>query len=179
MEDLKNVFKYEFLEDEGLVSIFANGKLVTELSDDDGDPESVFNWFVNTYSKTNLALNFAGCVNWQDPSHSPEVEKGDEKLFWVAVKVKRPNTASQSVTEKVVTFLAYYQNRPLEVDSEGEYIDDDYLVNECGEPHESIGWVNCQSHCEFDNFYVPIEFDDNYELLGWAEYVAPGFHGPF
>lgn len=64
--ELNNVFRYEYNENEGLVSIFAKDTLVAELSDEDGSPEDVFNWFVTAYSKVNLALNYSctgDCVN--------------------------------------------------------------------------------------------------------------------
>jgi NTP pyrophosphatase (non-canonical NTP hydrolase) len=51
-------FTYEYCEDEGLVSILVNGQLVTELADENGDPEAVFHWFCEVYSKTNFALSY-------------------------------------------------------------------------------------------------------------------------
>ena len=165
-----NVFRYEYLEDEGLVSIFANNELITELADENGNPESVFTWFVNTYSKTNLALNYAGVVEWQKPESTPVVEVGDEKEFWIAIEATRPNKPA-----KIYTFLAQYQNRPYE-EGEEELNGDEPLVNVDGEYISSVGWVMCKQHTEFDNFYEPISFNDNYKLLGWAEYVAPEFN---
>jgi hypothetical protein len=54
-----NVFRYENCEDEGLVSIFVGDTLITELSDENGDAEAVFNWFVKAYSSANFALNYS------------------------------------------------------------------------------------------------------------------------
>ena len=107
---------------------------------------------------------------WLSPATIPAVEKGTEKQYWIATYNKRRDSIS--------VYLAIYQNRPLEVDDNGEYIDDDYLVNADGEPHESIGWVENKSHYEFDDFYMVIDFNDNYQLLGWAEYQPPAFNLP-
>ena len=51
-------FSYKYNEDEGIVSIYANDKFVTDLQDENGDPEGCFHWFCEVYSKTNLALGF-------------------------------------------------------------------------------------------------------------------------
>lgn len=116
-------------------------------------------------------------LNWQKSELIPVVGLGDERLFWVAVEANRVNPHKQRnmIETHVVTFLAYYQNRPLQVDSDGESLDDDCLVNTDGEPVESVGWVSCKAHYEFDNFYEQLDFNDNYKLLGWAEYTPPVF----
>lgn len=165
-----SIFRYEYSEDEGIVSIFANDELVTGLADENDDPESIFTWFVNTYSKTNFALNYAGVVDWQKPESTPVVEVGSEKEFWIAVEATRSNKPA-----KIYTFLAQYQNRPYE-EGEEEFSGDEPLVSVDGEYISSVGWVTCKQHTEFDNFYEPISFNDNYKLLGWAEYVAPEFN---
>lgn len=108
-------------------------------------------------------------ITWKNPKSIPNVEKGSEEQYWIATYSKRKDSIS--------VYLAIYQNRPLETDDHGEYLDDDYLVNESGDPHESIGWVSNQSHYEFDNFYVPIEFNEDCNFLGWAEYQPPEFSG--
>ena len=171
-------FSYEYLVDEGLVTIFANGHKIIEISDDDGNPEQVLNWFVNNYSKTNLALNYTGYVEWKAPDSIPEVEKGTQRLLWLAVEVSRPNPHPNTEQTKVITLLAIYQNRPLDLDKEGESLDDDCLVDTDGAPLGSVGWVFDKQHYEFDNYYVPIEFNDNYKMLGWAEYTPPAFTAP-
>jgi hypothetical protein len=109
-------------------------------------------------------------LNWQRPETTPEVEKGSELLFWLAVETKAPITASSIERQKRVhTFLAFYQNRPLDID------DEDCLVGPDGEPHESIGWVLDKQHDYFDSYYMPVEFNDEYKLVGWAEYTPPKF----
>jgi hypothetical protein len=108
-------------------------------------------------------------LNWQKPEEIPVVKAGSETQFWIAVEITNPNKDPE-----VFTFLAQYQNRPYK-DGDEEHLGDDSLVNTDGEYVDSVGWVTCQSHCEFDNYYTPIAFSDNYKLLGWAEYIAPKF----
>jgi hypothetical protein len=103
-------------------------------------------------------------IEWNKPHLVPSIKKGTEKLCWLAVR---------NGQNKVYVFDALYQNRPLKTDDNGEYLSDDYLVNDSDEPIESIGWVHNQQHSEFDNFYQPIEFNEHYELLGWAECEKP------
>lgn len=102
---------------------------------------------------------------WQSPDLIPDIPVGTESEYWIAIYNDK--------TCKVVVFLANYQNRPLTYDDNGDLISDDYLVNADGDPHESIGWVTNKSHHEFDDFYEPIVFSDDYRLLGWAEYEPP------
>ena len=109
-------------------------------------------------------------IEWQKPTVIPEVKIGDDVEFWIAVETQRPDKPKE-----IITFLAIYQNRPLEHDDDGELISDDYLVTPDGDPHESIGWVTCKSHYEFDDFYESIEFNEKYKLLGWAVYTPPSF----
>ena len=108
-------------------------------------------------------------LEWQLPALVPVVKEGTEEEFWVAVVSVRDGIRS------VHTFLGMYQNRPLQLDEEGDPINDDYLSNDDGEAIESIGWVSCKSHIDFDNFYQQLHFNDNYILLGWAEYTPPEF----
>ena len=103
-------------------------------------------------------------TEWHKPHLVPAIKKGTEGLFWVAVR---------NGQNKVYVFDALYQNRPLETDDDGEPLDDGCLINVDGEPIESIGWVHNQQHSEFDNFYQPIDFNEHYELLGWAECKTP------
>lgn len=109
------------------------------------------------------------CINviWNAPDAIPEVQKGSEKQFWIATLSK--------CTGKQHVYLAQYQNRPLEYDEHGELLSDDYLVSPDGEPHESVGWVSSKQHAEFDEYYELISFNDDYQLLGWAEYQPPTF----
>lgn len=107
-------------------------------------------------------------VEWNEPESIPCVAKGGQQLFWIAVD-------SQHTGETHV-FLAYFQNRPLELDKEGEP-SDDTLHDPDGEPINSVGWVDCKQHHDFDDFYTPLLFDESYKLLGWAEYEPPKFTG--
>lgn len=109
-------------------------------------------------------------MKWQKPEVTPIVPVGGEQEFWVAVEVSRNENPP-----KIYTFLAQYQNRPYE---EGvlDEDDDEALVNVDGEYVSSVGWVMLKSHVEFDNYYEPISFNNNYKLLGWAEYVPPEFN---
>lgn len=107
-------------------------------------------------------------VNWKDPNTVPVVKKFQEKEFWIAVK--------SSYREDPFVFLAFYQNRPLEIDSEGDAIDG-CLIDPDGEPIESIGWVYNKENSEFENYYETITFREDYKLLGWADYTPPKFTG--
>ncbi len=113
-------------------------------------------------------------LKWNQPELVPVVKIGDEKELWVAVRANRPNPHPDTEQVKIITFLAQYQNRPYE-DNEDYEDDDEALVNVDGEYVNSVGWVTCQSHCDFDNYYTPITFSESYELLGWAEYTPPVF----
>jgi len=170
-----SVFRYEYLEDEGLVSIFANDEFVTQLADENGDPESVFAWFVNTYSKTNLALNYAGVVAWREPTDIPVVERDTTKQFWIAVEVARHKTCRTDPDPKVHVRLATYANKPVDLDEDGEPVDCDPLVNVDGEFVEMIGWVDDVQHDDFESYNIPITFNESYRLMGWAEYIPPSF----
>ncbi|MBM7070924.1 hypothetical protein JQC92_02560 [Shewanella sp. 202IG2-18] len=116
---------------------------------------------------------------WNKPDTVPNVEKGEEKLFWIAVKSEFLNPHTKRVEFKTITFLAHYQNRPLEYDANEELIErDDYLIDIDGCPIGSVGWVENKRHCEFEDFYEKIDFNKNYQLLGWANYQAPNFVEP-
>ena len=111
-------------------------------------------------------------LEWQLPGSAPAVDEGTEKEFWVAVVSVRGGIPS------IHTFLGMYQNRPLNLDEDGEPTNDDYLISDNGdngEPIGSMGWVSCKSHVDYDDFYVPLNFDESYTLLGWAEYTPPEF----
>ena len=109
-------------------------------------------------------------LNWESPTTTPQVKVGTEKELWIAVEFTRNGKPSE-----VITFLAQYQNRPYKLGDEEE-LDEDNLVNTDGEYVDSVGWVTCQSHYEFDNYYELLTFNDNYKLLGWAEYTPPEFN---
>ena len=103
-------------------------------------------------------------TEWHKPHLVPAIKTGTEKLYWIAVL---------NGQNKVYVYDALYQNRPLEIDENGDYLDADCLVNTNDEPIESIGWVQNQQHSEFDNFYEAIAFNEHYTLLGWAECKKP------
>jgi hypothetical protein len=107
---------------------------------------------------------------WNNPEDVPVIQEGTEKGFWLAVEIDSPKFEKP----KKITFLAQYQNRPYKEGDEDLH-GDDALVNTDGEYVNSVGWVTCQSHCEFDNYYELITFNENYKLLGWAEYTSPKF----
>lgn len=112
-------------------------------------------------------------VNWQKPEINPEVELGNEQLFWVAVE----STQNKTGEPKTFVFLAHYQNRPTPEVEDHDDLPDWALQTEYGEPVHSVGWVNAQSHHDFDDFYEAIQFSDTYQLLGWADYTPPKFSG--
>ena len=109
-------------------------------------------------------------VDWKAPDTLPEIPEGTEEHFWLAVEVTKPNKPVE-----IKTFLGQYQNRPLNQNAEVPLGDEEPLVNTDGDPVSSVGWVACQSHYDFDNFYEFINFSDEYKLMGWAEYEAPDF----
>lgn len=109
-------------------------------------------------------------VKWNDPNTVPEVKLGTEKLYWIAVK----NPMG------VYVFTAHYQNRPITTDETGNPVGDCdswALTSPDGDYVHSVGWVDCKSHSEFDDYYEGLEFNNDYKLLGWAEYHAPEFTG--
>ncbi len=113
-------------------------------------------------------------VNWQDPKTTPSVSKYDMDMFWLAVKLTRSNGESENHV-----FSAFYMNKPLEYsesDSENEYpLDDHHHVDVDGYPVEAVGWHRSLGHSDFDNYYEPITFNSDYQLLGWGEYLEPEF----
>jgi hypothetical protein len=113
-------------------------------------------------------------VNLEKPELIPVVNSGCEKEFWVAIKINTANSQLNSEQSKIVTFLAQYQNRPY-TEGDEDKDGDEALVNTDGEYVNSVGWVTCQTHYEFDNYYEIIAFKDNYKLLGWADYTPPVF----
>lgn len=108
-------------------------------------------------------------VKWNEADKTPDVAKGEEVPYWIAVKNDKG---------KVYVFMAYYQNRPLEIDNNGEIINNYTLYDINGDPVGSDGWVDPKKHVDFDEFWEQINFNEHYELLGWAEYVPPTFKKP-
>ena len=111
---------------------------------------------------------------WHRPSITPLVSVGTESLFWIATK-RTDNEGEVSHNVR----LAHYQNRPLELDGEGNPTSDDNLFNIDGDAIESIGWVEDNEHYEFENYYSPIEFNEHYELVAWAYVHVPTFPHTF
>lgn len=112
-------------------------------------------------------------LKWQKPEETPSVEIGTETKYWIAIEVKNPKTE----TTTIKTLLAYYQNRPFDQEKYdiGEIGDEDALVNCDGDYVDSVGWVSCKEHVEFENYYTPFNLDNNAKLMGWAEYIPPEF----
>lgn len=109
-------------------------------------------------------------LNWNSPDKTPEVEIGTEEEFWIAVDSR--------YSGKTHVFLAYYQNRPLDLDEDGYPIDEDVcLYDTNSEPIASVRWTHLKEHECYENYYTPIEFSEDYVLLGWAEYQEPKFTG--
>jgi hypothetical protein len=104
-------------------------------------------------------------VNWNKPDLIPAVEQGKEEPYWIAVKTDKG---------KAFVFMAYYQNRPLEIDEHGEH-NDDCLINFDGDPIGSVGWVDAKQHVDFDDYWESLTFNEHYQLLGWADYNPPKF----
>ena len=107
-------------------------------------------------------------VNWNSPETVPNVKLGEEELYWIAVESERG----------IFVFSAYYQNRPLITNEDGELLDgcDDWVLsNEYDGEIESVCWVHNRLHLEYDHYWEKINFDHEYKLLGWAEYDTPEF----
>lgn len=112
-------------------------------------------------------MNING-IDWQHPLEVPQVEKGETKEYWIAVH--------SGYTKRRHVFLAHYQNCPLEMDSDGNVIEHNWNVYDCdGEVFHAVGWVEHTRHQDFENFYRCIGFNEDYRLLGWAEYEPPRF----
>jgi len=112
-------------------------------------------------------------VIWQLPSKTPEVPKGENHLFWIAVQ----SQWSAGEQPRTLVYLANYINKPLELDDDGEPLDDDCHVNTDGDPISAIGWHNQYDHPDFSGYYEPIQFNEQLKLLGWAEYLPPEWNG--
>jgi hypothetical protein len=111
-------------------------------------------------------------IKWQSPDAVPDVELGGEKEFWIAVKYDHRGV------ERVSTFLACYLNKPKLLDDKGEITDEaaDWLLsNDYENDVEAIGWHSSKEHADYACWYESIVFNENYVLLGWAEYTPPPF----
>lgn len=111
-------------------------------------------------------------VDWQSPDSVPDVPKDETETFWVAVEFTRGN----GETSRCV-YDAQFVNKPVEFDEEGEPLSDDYFVTEDGDPVSAVGWHSLKEHADFDGYYDPLPFSDDYVLLGWAVYEKPDFIG--
>nr|WP_319552409.1 hypothetical protein [uncultured Vibrio sp.] len=120
--------------------------------------------------------NIRPVVDWQSPEATPNVPKGETKTFWLAILRKR-----RDGSQAVMVLDAQYVNKPLEYAEDDIAkecpLDDECFVSEDGDPIESVGWHCLMEHADFDGYYRPISFDENYELLGWGEYITPDFTG--
>lgn len=120
-------------------------------------------------------MNIKPVVDWKSPETTPSVPKGETKTFWLAV--------GSSIRGEFRTFVfdAQYVNKPLEY-AEDDIgcecpLDDECFVTSDGDPIECIGWFDVRNHQDFDNYYEPLSFNEDYTLLGWAEYEKPDFTG--
>lgn len=118
-------------------------------------------------------MNVAPVVTWNKPDTVPVVELGTEELCWIVVEIK-----NSPIEQKQFTLLAHYQNRPRRTDEEGEVIEFDWSIyNRDSEVIDSVGWVENKVHCDFADYYDAIDFNDDFVLLGWAEFASPAFNG--
>ena len=110
-------------------------------------------------------------VDWQSPETIPVVPKYGIEVFWLAVE------ATIKGEKQIVVFDALYINKPLEYENsdDEEPLDSDYHVDLDGHPIQAIGWHRALEHEEFSNYYEQINFNDDYVLLGWGEYLKPDF----
>ncbi|WED23048.1 3'-5' exoribonuclease [Vibrio sp. JC009] len=120
-----------------------------------------------------LAARNKPVIDWQSPETTPDIPKGETKTFWLATRYKRKDKWHTAV------FDAQYVNKPLEYaedDSDKECpLDDEHFVDCDGCPIEALGWHSLKEHADFHGYYEPIVFNEERELLGWGEYLAPEF----
>lgn len=117
--------------------------------------------------------NIRPSVEWNKPELIPSVEKGEMQLFWIAV-LSQWNPDQEP---KQHVFLAHYVNKPLELDEDGESILPDPFEDCDGDYVSAVGWHDEHNHPDFNGYYEPITFNEQYKLLGWAEYLPPEFTG--
>lgn len=140
----------------------------TKIAIEDTEYDIDVDFYFNKLEKK-LAENSKKPLKWNRPEAIPDVELGCETLFWIAVHLGSSN--------KQHVFLAHYQNRPVTFDEDGYPLEDWALTNEDGGEFGSVGWVSRREHNDFDGYYEELTFNDEYKLLGWAEYVPPQFTG--
>jgi len=114
-------------------------------------------------------------AEWKDPCTTPETPKYSDCSFWVAIKATRRGHDGEVRSIDTHVFEAQYVNRPLERDDDGDFFCDDYLVTEDGDPLDAVGWFSVKSHHDFDNYFEPLPFGDDYVLLGWADFDKPEY----
>lgn len=125
----------------------------------------------NTESINDRMAKYAD-IQWQSPDTVPDVELGGEKEYWIAVKYFRKGVEHEAV------YLANYLNKPKLLDDNGDVTDEaaDWLLsNDDYSEVEAIGWHSSKEHADYSCWYESIVFNENYVLLGWAEYNAPPF----
>ena len=125
----KNVFRYEYCEDEGLVSIFVDKTLITELSHEDSNPEDVFNWFVSAYSSAYFALNYS-CTG----ECSEKAARFEHALCQVSELALRPSANSEGNRPDIVARVKEAFETPIvcfanKGDSEANMLADSVLEN--------------------------------------------------
>lgn len=113
-------------------------------------------------------------VEWQDPTTVPDVPKYETKTFWVVVEsFGRQHVFDAQYCNKI---LDYKEDDP---DCEDEPLDPYHFVTQDGEPIDCVGWYDVRNHQDFDGYYEPLNFNDHYKLLAWAEYEKPDFNGQY
>lgn len=115
-------------------------------------------------------VNIKPVVDWQSPDDKPHVPKGESEMFWIAVNSRRSDGSF-----KTYVFDAQYLNQPLELNEEGEPFNENQMVDIDGDWLEAVGWYSLKEHSEFPEFYEPINFNEDYVLLGWGMYQKPDF----
>ena len=114
-------------------------------------------------------------VEWKSPQEIPSIDIYSEKTYWVAIKRALTGRIGDT-NETVHVFDAQYLNKPLVMDDNGDYENDDFLCDPDGEPMEAVGWFSSREHSEYDSYYEQLIFSDEMILLGWAEYEKPEFN---
>ncbi|BCE02960.1 hypothetical protein [Marinicellulosiphila megalodicopiae] len=126
---------------------------------------------LNTALERIQELEQSNQLKWNNPETTPTVKLGTEELFWIAVQSSR--------REEPFVFLAYFQNRPCDtaIANDDGPVEHWAVSNEHDGYVSSVGWVENKAHYDYSEFYEPLEFNDDYKLLAWAEYIAPKFTG--
>lgn len=114
-------------------------------------------------------MNIKPVVEWHSPEEIPDVPKNTTKNFWIAVEYPTERE------DRTLVFTAQYVNMPLELDENGESLNVEQFVDHSGDPMEAVGWYDLQVHVDYPEYYDSLDFNENYKLLGWAEYDKPDF----